>query len=390
MSSRAGDAGGGAARRLALAALALASGTATAGAPRPQPGAGALLADTWRDYRATYMQPDGRVRDPRERDRSTSEGQSYALVRALVMDDAETFEAVRQWTVRNLQGDDPARLPAWLWGVDDAGVWRVLDPMPASDADEWIAWALLGGARRWDRPELKEQALGLLAQLWEQETAVIGGPSGSQRVLLPGPWAKGGDVVRLNPSYWLPFAWREFAAADPAHDWASLLDPGYALLDACRGDGRLPPDWCYVRVDTGEVIPPPAGAEKDADFGFEAFRVAWTLAADLTWNGEPRARYLLHDFARLADQWRADGRLPAVMGPRGEDRVTYDYQGLYGAMLPAWALVRRSRAESLWQRDIAPSRTGTGWGDATDYYGQNWIWLGYALWQGQMGPGGPA
>ncbi len=389
MSTRSGDIGTAGLKRLAAAAFALGS-SSPAHAGAAQPAARLVLADTWGAYRDAYMQADGRVRDPREHDRSTSEGQSYALVRALAMDDAATFEAVRAWTVQNLQGNDPGRLPAWLWGVDATGAWGVLDTMPAADADEWIAWALLGGARQWGRPELREQALALLAELWDRETVVIGGPEGSQRVLLPGPWAMDADVVRLNPSYWLVFAWRDFAAADPAHDWASMVDPGYALLDACRREGRLPPDWCYVRVDTGEVVAPPAGAERDADFGFEAFRVAWTLAADLKWHGEPRARYLLHDFARLADQWRADGRLSAVMGPSGEDRVSYEYQGLYGAMLPAWALVRRARADALWQGELAPTRDVHGWGDAADYYGQNWIWLGYALWQGQMGPAGPA
>lgn len=345
-----------------------------------------LLSQTWAAYRSAFMQPDGRVIDHGAADRSTSEGQSYALVRALVMDDEATFEQVRTWTLKNLQHDDPTRLPAWAWGRMASGEWGISDPMPASDADEWMAWALIGAAHRWHRPEYKEQALGLLAGVWNEETQEVAG----RRILLPGPWAKGKNPVRVNPSYWLPFTWRVFAQEDKEHDWASLIDPAYELLDTCRGDARLPPDWCYLDAADGAVLAPPKGSEKDADFGFEAFRVAWTLAAELKWSADPRARFLLHDFARLADRWRADGSLPAVIAPDGKARVDYSYQGLYGAMLPAWSLVRRGRAEALWQAAIVPTRAAHGWGDPVDYYGQNWIWLGYALWHGAMGPQGPA
>ncbi len=352
----------------------------------PGPADELLLSQTWAAYRANFMQADGRVIDRGAADRSTSEGQAYALVRALVMDDEGTFEQVRTWTQKNLQYDDATRLPAWSWGQEGTGQWHVLDPMPAADADEWMAWALLGGARRWHRPDYKHQALGLLAGIWDQETQEVAG----KRLLLPGPWAKDRDPVRLNPSYWLPFAWRIFARDDPDHAWLELVSPAYELLDTCRSEGRLPPDWCYVDAATGVVVPPPRGSERDSDFGFEAFRIGWTLAAEVLWSDEPRARLLLHDFAGLADRWRSEGRIAAVMAPDGTPRVDYSYQGLYGAMLPGWSIVRRGRAEALWHAEIVPRRAAHGWGDLVDYYGQNWIWLGFALWQGAMGAQGPA
>jgi len=363
----------------ALAALA-------SGAHASETNDHALLADTWAAYRARYILPSGRVIDPNASDRSTSEGQSYAMVRALVIGDPSTFEQVRLWTVDNLQHGDPTQLPAWSWGQRADGQWAILDEMPAADADEWIAWALFQAAQAWNRPDYRSQATALIGHIWESETMLIAG----QRVLIPGPWAKTTTPVRLNPSYWLPFAWRVFAENDPAHDWSSLIEPAYTLFHACKSPYGLPPDWCHVDATSGSVTAPSAGLEKDADFGFEAFRVAWTLAAEVRWYKDPRADSLLADFNRLAHRWQARGTLPAVIGPNGSAEAEYAYQGMYGALLPAWSVERPNHSRALWKRTISPTRTDTGWGDAADYYGQNWIWLGFALWRGAMSAGGPA
>lgn len=339
-----------------------------------------LLPVTWEGYKQGYIQADGRVIDPGGGQISTSEGQAYALVRAMWMDDPVAFSTVLEWTLNNLQGGDPARLPAWRWGPREDGTWGVLDPMPASDADEWLAWALLGAADRWSRPDYRDRALWLLERLWEEETLVVGG----RRVLLPGPWAKTTVPIRLNPSYWLPFAWRRFAAADPAHDWASLIDPAYELWETCRSPSGLPPDWCSVDPATGAVVD--AAAPADANFGFEAFRVGWTLAAEWRWHGDPRAASLLEGFTRLQDRWRADGRIPAVIAPDGSARAAWAYPGLYGALLPAWSIRRPLRARSLYVHELEPIRDAFGWGEKKDYYGQNWIWFGLALWSGVAVP----
>lgn len=362
--------------------LVVAAGMALSGDARAD---GTTLAETWVAYRAAYIQPDGRVIDPAGGGRSTSEGQAYALVRAVWMDDPESFARVRLWTIDNLQGGDPGALPAWRWGKADSGEWTILDPSPASDADQWLAWALLGAAERWDEPLYADQARAILARIWEDETLVVAG----RTLLLPGPWARTLDPVRVNPSYWLPFAWRTFAVADPDHPWASLLDPAYDLLDRCRAGAPLPPDWCHVRPGDGAVVAAPTGFEADGDFGFEAFRIAWTLAAEVTWHKEPRARRLLREFTALGKRWEAEGTIPAVMAPDGRGRVAWDYPGLYGALLPAWGLTRARVADAVWARALEPKRLAHGWGDPADYYGQNWVWLGWALWRGTATPMGP-
>ena len=344
-----------------------------AGASAPAPDG--ELAPTWAAYRKAFMSEDGRAIDGREQGRSTSEGQSYAMLRALWMDDRDTFDRAWRWTNDNLQGGDATRLPAWAWGLQPGGTWGVLDAQPASDADQLIAWALLGAARRWAEPRYEAQARDLLARIWDEETELVG----EERWLLPGPWARGQPVVRLNPSYLLPFAWRSFAEADPGRDWASLLGPGYRLLAACRSETGLPKDWCYVDRFTGEVLAAPDAAHDR--FGFEAFRVGWTLAAELKWHDERRAKALLGPFLALLSRPDAEAGIPAVIAADGSAFVEWSYPGMYGALLPAWASRRPTAARRAWDEQIAPLRAEHGWGDPADYYGQNWIWFGLALWQ---------
>ena len=98
------------------------------------------LSALWSFYKFHYV-ADGRVVSLDEDRITTSEGQGYALLRAVWSDDPETFEDVWQWTRENLQVRDD-HLFAWKWKG------RVLDAHAATDADTDIALALLLAARR--------------------------------------------------------------------------------------------------------------------------------------------------------------------------------------------------------------------------------------------------
>ena len=140
-----------------------------------------VLRCSWRDYRRYYIQGDGRVIDPRGGHISTSEGQAYGMVRAVWVNDQKHFERMRIWTRDNLQSGDIHALPAWKWGQREDGSWGILDANPASDADQWMAYALLLAANQWNEPAYRHQAQGLLEEIWEIETLELG----SERWMLP-------------------------------------------------------------------------------------------------------------------------------------------------------------------------------------------------------------
>ncbi len=366
---------------LALATLlGLGAADAAAAVPASVP---ATLAASWADYRRVYLRHSGRVVDPRGGRISTSEGQAYGLLRAVWADDRPAFDRLLRWTRIHLQDGDAHALPAWKWGRRKGRIFRgVVDPQPAADADQLMAYALLIAAVRWEAPAYRRQARGLLDRIWAAEVQQVG----PHLVVLPGPWAAEMDPVQLNPSYGLPFAWRAFAAADPDHDWAGLIDGFYAVLAPADGTGAaLPPDWLWLDRASGQPVPPP-DTPAHALHGFEAFRVAWTLAAELQWHGETRARPLLAPYLALHERWTLHGWIPAVMTADGTPTVDYPYLGLYGALLPAWEQAGDDRATALYRAAIAPARTAWGWGEKADYYSQNWTWLGLALWCGAARP----
>ena len=337
------------------------------------------VRDTWAAYRTVYISADGRVMDYRANAVTTSEGQAYALLRALWMDDRSTFDRVHRWTVDNLQGGKPGKLPAWKWGRGEGDAWGVLDPQPAADADQVMAWALVGAGRRWRSSAYAAEGAALVRGIWTGEVQEVCG----RLLLLPGPWARDALPVRLNPSYYLPFAWRDFARVDPDHAWGRLIDDGYSVLAQCRSPSGLPKDWCYLD-DSGAMIPPEDPAHDE--FGFEAFRVGWTLAAEARWHHDRRARALLGPFLNLLSRPEAPVRIPGIIGADGRASVDWEYPGMYGALVPAWAVRRPAAAKAAWSEKLEPLRAAHGWGDPNDYYGQNWIWFGLALWQSSGSP----
>src|SRR5213075_2454258 len=88
----------------------------------------------WKSYAAAFMDNQVRVIDRDTGDRTTSEGQAYAMFFALVANDRARFDGLLRWTELNLAaGDLTAQLPAWQWGRDASDRWGVLDANAAAD-----------------------------------------------------------------------------------------------------------------------------------------------------------------------------------------------------------------------------------------------------------------
>src|SRR5262245_56480759 len=143
----------------------------------------ALTADTvisaqewplWRSYAARFLDDQVRVIDRDAGDRTTSEGQAYAMFFSLVANDRSRFDRLLAWSERNLAGGDlGSRLPSWLWGRAPNGEWRVLDANSASDADLWMAYTLLEAGEAWAEPRYRQLGAALAGRIAEQEVAHI-------------------------------------------------------------------------------------------------------------------------------------------------------------------------------------------------------------------------
>ena len=309
-------------------AAAQAAPTAPAAPPAaPMPATCHPAAD-WNAFVARHVQREGRVIDfnsPQQH--STSEGQSYAMFFALVHNDRELFARVLGWAETNLANGSVAKnLPAWQWGRKPGGGWGVLDPNPASDADLWIAYALMEAGRLWNEPRYASMGRSLLALVAREEVVSL---SGFGRMLLPWPKSvASGSVWRLNPSYMPLQLLRYFQHADPQGPWAAVADNTVRLLAATAPRG-FSPDWCAWSEDARAFVADP---EKGTVGSYDAIRVY--LWAGMLAEQSPDRRALLQALAGpkrlLADRQPIPELVDTATGTvRGMGPL-----GFAGALLP--------------------------------------------------------
>jgi endoglucanase len=310
---------------------AAAASAATAPAPAPAAAAPAPAchpATDWAAFAARHIQPDGRVIDfntPQQQ--STSEGQSYGMFFALVHNDRATFARVLAWTEANLSGGSLAKqLPAWQWGRKPEGGWGVLDPNAASDADLWIAYALMEGGRLWNDANYRALGRSLLALVVKDE--VISVP-GLGRMLLPWPKsAASGPLWRLNPSYMPLQLLRYFQQNDAAGPWHEVTENTLRMFGGVTPKG-FAPDWCAWSQDSRAFVADPV---KGATGSYDAIRTY--LWAGMLSDKDPARKMLLLNL-RGPRQLLADNH-PV---PEYVDTVTGAVRGMAplgfsGAMLP--------------------------------------------------------
>lgn len=339
-----------------------------------------MLQESWKAYVAHFIQSDGRVIDHSAEGISTSEGQSYAMLRAVWIDDKDVFDKTHRWAIDNLNsGVREDALWAWKWGRSEEGEWRVLDPAFASDADQDAALALILAAQRWRQPAYLGAARAILRDLWRLGTKRVGGTV----YLLAGDTLCEGEVCRINPSYYAPYAYPVFAQHDPAHPWMELVDSTYRLLDATieRTRTGLPPDWIDLGAATGELT---LGDARQSNFSYDALRTFWRIALDYELNGEPRAqRYLERSLAWAIGEWRSKGSLPAVISASGEARAEYEAPEMLAALMAALKHVDPDAAEEMRERLNGMYRGGF-WSERDRYYIQNWAWFGNAVYERRL------
>ncbi|MCA1825656.1 MAG: cellulose synthase complex periplasmic endoglucanase BcsZ [Myxococcales bacterium] len=307
----------------------------------------------WDSYQRAFISSDGRVIDHDAGDRSTSEGQAYALFFSLVANDRATFARVLAWTENNLAGADlGATLPSWNWGRRQDGSWGILDRNSASDADLWMSYALLEAGRLWAEPRYTALAHRMLANVVAREVRDL---PGLGPMLLPGPDGfVSGRGFRLNPSYLPPQILERFASGHVPGPWAQILRNTRRMLSSFGG---AVPDWVLYDPRRGFAVDPIAGAVGS----YDAIRVYLWLAM----NGDPVPRALLDRDANLPE--KIDAR---TLQAKGAAPI-----GFYGALLPA---------DPRLAERLPAAQHGGLYGAHPSYYDQNLILFGKGFADGRF------
>jgi endoglucanase len=340
-----------------------------------------LLRQTWLAYRDRFIQKDGRVVDfenPVDL-RSTSEGQAYAMMRAVWINDREVFDRTLNWAEGNLNRKGlaiPDQLWSWKWGkVGDR--WRVLDANFASDADVDAIVALIWASRRWQCPQYLDLAKTKLRDLWTLSIINVG----DNRYQLPGPkeafWQQS-DRLIWNPSYFAPYAYRLFAQVDPERDWKSLIPSGYRALQASTefSSSKLPADWIALNPTSGQLSALPEDSPLKTIYSFDAYRTWWRINLDLSWNNAPEAKtYLREGLKSLQTLWKSQKKLPARLMLDGKPASDYEATSHYAMVYAGLTSIDRPLAQQIYQQKIAPTLKNNFWDNNNAYYSNNMVWL---------------
>ncbi len=351
-----------------------------------------ILGSVWRQYKKEYLEPTTyRTLDKQRNNITTSEGESYAMLRAVWMSDKDTFDKSWGWTRDNL-GHPGDHLFSWLSGMRPDGTFGVLTSQggatTASDADQDIALALIFAYARWQDPSYLTAARSIITDIWDKEVLIIGGI----------PYLAANDLEKtstqtsaiINPSYLSPASYRLFAEVDPTHPWGALVDSSYKLIDKSTSaplggsGGALPPDWLRIDKRTGALLVPEMGlgtSTLSTAYGYDALRIPWRLALDWEWNADPRAKATLEKMKILSDSWRNNSSLASVYSHEGAVVTAQESPAMYGGALGYFALADSAAANDLYAKKLQSlfNPDLNAWKQPLAYYDENWAWFGIAL-----------
>lgn len=323
-------------------------------------------------YKKHYMSYDGRIMDPQRDYVTTSEGQSYMLLRSLLLKDRKTFDLVKTWSDNNLRRPD--KLYGWLWGKNSAGDYKILDDNAASDADVDIAYALLLAYEQWRDKKYLNEALLIINSIWEKETKQIG----PYLVLMPGVNQVFSEKIEINPSYFSPVAFKLFQKYDKTHDWNKLIDSSYYYLGEVTSKTKtgLPPDW-FLIDDAGNVV---VEDSPRGDFSYDAIRVFPRIFLDYKRTGEQRALPILEKSKFFVEKWKESKKLYVNYKANGELKNEDRFIGSIALLVPVINMYDPKVAAEIYNTELSPYFREKGyWDNKQEYYGRNLLWFGCYL-----------
>ena len=324
----------------------------------------------WEGYASASIDEQGRVIDRQGGGRTTSEGQSYGLFFALAANDRDRFDRLLHWTSSNLAGGDLGTdLPAWLWGKDEGGQWKTLDPHSAADADLWIAYTLCEAGRLWREPRYGILGRRMMVRIAAGE---VGELPGFGTMLLPGAtgFHPTPDTWLLNPSYLpLPLLTR-LAVIDPAGPWSRIAANVPLLLEQSARNGFVM-DWLTYRPGSGFEPASLPGSSAPPGGSYDAIRVyLWAGLTDAGTRWGPRTLQAVPGMSSyLATQALPPEHISAA-GTVGEGNAPI---GFSAALLPyLQALGAKSALTTQAARVSAQLNAATHlYGQPPTYYDEN-------------------
>jgi endo-1,4-beta-D-glucanase Y len=351
------------------------------------------LSALWGHYKTEYLEPGtGRVLDKQKDNITTSEGESYAMLRAVWVDDQTSFDQSWKWTKDNL-GRQDNHLFSWLFGKQANGTYGVLAAQggqnTATDADSDIALALVFASGRWNQEHYLTDAKTIINAIWDSEVATVNG----KPYLVANNLEKGApDVMVINPSYLSPYAYRIFSKLDPSHPWMQLVDSSYEVLNKSitspldtATSANIAPDWIFINKHTGEMTAP-KGNNLTTNTSYDALRVPFRLYLDWQWYQEPRALSTLKKMGFFTSELDNKGQLFTSYKHDGVPDILSQSAAFYGGTLGYFMAADPVNAKAIYENKLQVlfNPDSNTWKITLGYYDDNWAWFGIALYNNML------
>jgi endoglucanase len=346
----------------------------------------AIIKMLWDNYKKEYVdQTSFRVVDKQKNGITTSEGQSYGMLMSMWMDDRSSFDGIWKWTQDNLQKPNTNSF-SWLWGKNINGEYKVLSEQGgdnvATDGDIDIAFALIKASQKWGNQLYLESAKLIMKDIWTNEVIIT---KNGKYLLVSNDLEKkyNKQEVLVNPSYFNPAAFHEFARVSSEDNWNRLSTDSYEFLEKSSqsildSDGKsslLPPDWMLVNIEDSS-IKPTGNKDFSSRYSFDAARIPWRVALDYQLNKTKEALDYLEKFNFLAKEWNSKNLIYADYNHDGTVNGKYESKFMYATSLGYFINYDQTIADKIVQQKLSPPQL---FNETMSYYDSSWVFFGLAL-----------
>lgn len=349
-----------------------------------------ILKNSWEYYKTNFIK-DGQVIDL-ETGVTTSEGQSYALLRSVWMDDQTEYDKVYSWLANNLSLPETSLIP-WKYGTNQEVTNTILDSNNATDGDLDTALSLIMAYKKWGQERYLKYATELIQDIYKDCVIQLNGVD----YLLPSALDKQNflksesrDSLLLNPSYFSPAIYKIFSQYDAANQWLKLRDDTYKTLEQMKlspeGRVQLPSNWIYYNPNNN-LYSSAIKYNQDANlYSYDAFRVFWRVSLDKIWfNSETAQKYLESYGPLIKNQWNQNKLIPTVSKLSGQSVTNYSAPSVSTGYLSAMIALNMEEQYEIYLNTIEQTMSSKEyWGRQKSYYDQNWGWFITALYSSNL------
>ncbi|MEN9354184.1 MAG: hypothetical protein RL318_1509 [Fibrobacterota bacterium] len=285
-----------------------------------------------------------------------TEGVSYGMTIAVMMDRRDVFDKLWKFAKTKMQNTKGSAKGYFAWQVSSTSPYKVMDPNPAPDGEEYLVTSLFLASKRWGNGtgifQYQNQADSLLT--------VMITPHGSLTPLIDTVEKKvvfspATSPTYTDPSYHLPAFYRLWSAFSSHHNalWREMADTSYAFLArTAHPTTGLAPEYAAFDGTAQETD----FNANSAFFAGDAHRVGMNIGVDWSWfkgsaNDTALNMRMLKFFASQTPNYYS------VYTLSGTAQVTYLSQSLIAANGVAFLASNRASdwtfVDRLWSTPIS-------------------------------------